>query len=62
MTKEEWKELNALKAAISDHPSYVVPEQQERFTKLLVKSWSYVNAVPGVDSLLSVPSSCKNRK
>jgi hypothetical protein len=62
MTQEEWKELNDLRAAISERPASVVPEKQERFTELLVKSWSYVDAVPGVDGLISVPASCKKSR
>jgi hypothetical protein len=42
MTKEEWQELKDLKEAITLRPASVVPEKQERFTELLVKSWSYI--------------------
>lgn len=38
LSKEEWKELNALRKAISDHPSTVVPMQQERFAALFTRS------------------------
>jgi len=34
----EWKELNALRQAISDNPSTVVPEKQERFAALFARS------------------------
>jgi hypothetical protein len=47
MTQEEWKELNDLRAAISLYPASVVPEKQERFTELLVRSWEYIDNVPG---------------
>lgn len=40
MSVEEWNELKALREAISFHPATVCPEQQERFTELLVKSLS----------------------
>ena len=43
MTHEEWAELDALRKAISLSPATVVPEEQERFTELLVKSWNYVD-------------------
>ena len=39
MTDEEFEEMGALRAAISDNPAAVCPEKQERFTELLVKSW-----------------------
>jgi hypothetical protein len=38
MTPEEWDEMNYLRKAISHLPSTVVPEQMEKFSKLLVKS------------------------
>lgn len=53
MTQEEWKELNDLRAAISERPASVVPEKQERFTELLVKSWSYIDTIPGPDGFVS---------
>lgn len=62
MTQEEWKELNDLRAAISERPASVVPEKQERFTELLVKSWSYVDSVPGLDGSPTGTASCKNRR
>jgi hypothetical protein len=43
MTQAEWDELDMLRRAISFSPASVVPESQERFTELLVKSWSYVD-------------------
>lgn len=49
MTQEEWKELNDLRAAITQYPASVVPEKQERFTELLVRSWEYIDNVPGPD-------------
>ena len=42
MTQTEWDELDMLRRAISFSPASVAPESQERFTELLVKSWSYV--------------------
>lgn len=38
LSKEEWTELNALRLAISDSPSTVVPMQQERFAALFTRS------------------------
>lgn len=43
MTKEEWKEMETLKRAITENPAAVVAHQQERFTELFVKSLSYVD-------------------
>ena len=53
MTQEEWNELKDLKEAISLRPASVVPEKQERFTELLIKSWSYVDNVAGPDGCLT---------
>ena len=39
MTDEEFEEMSALRAAISDNPAAVHPAKQERFTELLVQSW-----------------------
>jgi hypothetical protein len=39
MTDEEFEEMSALRAAISDNPAAVHPTKQERFTELLVQSW-----------------------
>ncbi len=39
MTDEEFEEMSALRAAISDNPAAVHPDKQERFTELLVRSW-----------------------
>jgi hypothetical protein len=38
LTKEEWKELFALKDAISYDPHTVSPESMEKFTELFVRS------------------------
>jgi hypothetical protein len=38
MNQVEWDELIALKDAIDGYPQSVVPEHQERFTELFVKS------------------------
>lgn len=46
MTQAEWDELDMLRRAISFSPASVVPESQERFTELLVKSWNYVDQGP----------------
>jgi hypothetical protein len=46
MTQEEWDELDMLRQAISFSPATVAPEKQERFTELLVKSWSWIEDVP----------------
>ena len=39
ISQEEMKELQALKEAISWNPASVVPEKQELFTQLLIKSF-----------------------
>jgi hypothetical protein len=39
VTDEEFEEMSALRAAISDNPAAVHPDKQERFTELLVQSW-----------------------
>lgn len=62
MTQEEWQELNDLRVAISEYPAAVVPEKQERFTELLIKSWEYIDNVPGVDGPVTVPPSCQKSK
>lgn len=41
ITKEEMAELQALKDAISWNPASVIPEQQELFTQLLIKSFEH---------------------
>jgi hypothetical protein len=38
LSPEEWKELDALRRAISDSPATVVPEQQERFSALFART------------------------
>lgn len=38
LSPSEWKELDALRKAISDNPAAVVPSLQERFTFLFAKS------------------------
>jgi hypothetical protein len=38
LTKEEWKELIALKEAINYNPHTVTPEKMEEFTEYLVRS------------------------
>lgn len=38
LTTEEWKELVALKDAISYDPHTVAPQSMERFTELFVRS------------------------
>jgi hypothetical protein len=38
LTKEEWKELNALREAINYDPSQVCPQKMEKFTELFVRS------------------------
>ena len=62
MTQEEWKELNDLRAAISQYPASVVPEKQERFTELLVRSWEYIDTVPGPDGCITVTTPSKTAK
>jgi hypothetical protein len=38
LTDEEWNEMVALKNAINDQPSAVIPEKMEQFTEYLVRS------------------------
>jgi hypothetical protein len=38
LTQEEWTEMDALKNAINDAPSAVIPEKMEAFTEYLVRS------------------------
>lgn len=38
LSKEEWKELDVLRRAISEAPATVVPECQERFAALFARS------------------------
>ena len=38
LTEEEWKELVALKEAITYHPHSVSAEKMERFSELMVRS------------------------
>jgi hypothetical protein len=38
LTKEEWKELIALKEAINYNPHTVTPDEMEEFTEYLVRS------------------------
>lgn len=38
LTQEEFEELQSLKLAINEYPASVVPEKQERFTELFVRS------------------------
>jgi len=38
LTDDEWKEMTALKNAINERPSSVVPEKMEEFTEYLVRS------------------------
>lgn len=44
ITDEEWNELNALKRAINLNPASVHWDKMEKFTELLVKSWSVESA------------------
>lgn len=62
MTQEEWKELNDLRVAISEYPASVVPERQERFTELLIKSWEYIDTIPGLDGSVTVTPPCQTKK
>lgn len=41
LSSEEWSELFALKDAISQNPASVIPEKQELFTQLLIRSFEY---------------------
>lgn len=38
LSKEEWKELDDLRKAISLNPASVVPWQQEKFSALFIRS------------------------
>jgi hypothetical protein len=38
LTKEEWRELQALRKAISDNPASVAPWKQEQFASLFARS------------------------
>jgi hypothetical protein len=38
LTQEEREEMQALKSAINEYPASVIPEKQERFTELFVRS------------------------
>jgi len=38
LTDDEWKEMTALKNAINERPSAVIPEKMEEFTEYLVRS------------------------
>lgn len=41
LSPEEWSELFALKSEISYNPASVIPEKQELFTQLLIRSFEY---------------------
>lgn len=41
LTREEFKEMDDLRKAISQAPSSVHPDRQERFTELFVRSLPY---------------------
>lgn len=38
LTEDEWNEMDALKRAINQQPSAVIPEKMEAFTEYLVRS------------------------
>jgi hypothetical protein len=38
LSKEEWRELQALRRAISDNPASVAPWKQEQFSSLFARS------------------------
>jgi hypothetical protein len=38
LTKDEWRELQALRKAISDNPASVAPWKQEQFASLFARS------------------------
>jgi hypothetical protein len=38
LTEKEWKEMDALRKAITNYPQSVAPQKQERFTELFVRS------------------------
>jgi len=38
LTDDEWNEMTALKKAINQQPSTVIPEKLEEFTEYLVRS------------------------
>lgn len=40
LSDDEWNEMVALKNAINLHPASVHPDKMEKFTELLVRSWT----------------------
>lgn len=38
LSKEEWREFQALRKAISDNPASVTPSKQEQFSSLFARS------------------------
>lgn len=38
LTKDEWRELQALRKAITDNPASVAPWKQEQFSSLFARS------------------------
>jgi len=36
LSDEEWKEMDAIRRAIADHPASVHPDKMERFSELFV--------------------------
>ena len=45
LTKQEWEEMDSLRKAINDSPASVVPEKQERFTELFVRSLQSLHSI-----------------
>ena len=45
LTRQEWEEMNSLRKAINDSPASVVPEEQERFTELFVRSLQSLHSI-----------------
>ncbi len=45
LSKQEWEEMDSLRKAINDSPASVVPEKQERFTELFVRSLQSLHSI-----------------
>ena len=45
LSKQEWEEMDSLRKAINDSLASVVPEKQERFTELFVRSLQSLHSI-----------------
>jgi len=50
LTEEEREEMQALKSAINEYPASVIPEKQERFTELFVRSLQELHSKSDLNS------------